>query len=87
MLPVLQYINSQIDFFVIVLPEGIEQIPKCFAISWRNNRMLDHADYVITYITHSRGGTAQFARESEKRGEAIYNCECDKSETCYAIGS
>ena len=65
--------NEYEDYSDTMLPEGIEQVPKRFAISWRNNWMLDHADYVVTYITHSWGGAAQFAQKAEKQGKVVYN--------------
>ena len=61
------------DYSDTMLPEGIEQVPKRFAISWRNNWMLDHADYVVTYITHTWGGAAQFAEKAQRKGKAVYN--------------
>ena len=61
------------DYSDTMLPEGIERVPKRFAISWRNNWMLDHADYVVTYITHSWGGAAQFAQKAQRKGKAVYN--------------
>ena len=54
-----------------ILPEGIEHIHPRFAISWRNNWMLKHSDYVVTYITHSWGGAAQFAQKAEKQHKVI----------------
>ena len=41
-----------------VLPEGIENVLPRFAIEYRNNRMLDQSDVVITYVTRSFGGAA-----------------------------
>lgn len=32
-------------------PEGIESMPKRFAISWKNNLMISHSEYVICYIS------------------------------------
>lgn len=55
-----------------LLPEGIEKVPKRFAISWRNRWMLDHADYVVTYVTHAWGGAAQFAVRARKQGKRVY---------------
>ena len=60
------------DYADTVLPEGIESIPKPFAIRYRNKWMLDHADFVITYVVHDAGsGAAQFKRLAEKRGKRI----------------
>lgn len=55
-----------------LLPEGIEKVPKRFAISWRNRWMLDHADCVVTYVTHAWGGAAQFATRARKQGKRVY---------------
>lgn len=54
-----------------MLPEGIETVPKRFAISWRNKWMLTQADYVVTYITHSWGGAAQFADMAKRKKKSI----------------
>lgn len=54
------------DYSDTILPEGIENVHPRFAISWRNKWMLDQSDYVVTYITHSWGGAAQF---TEKAGQ------------------
>ena len=61
------------DFSDTVLPEGIESVPKRYAISWRNNWMLKQADYVVTYITHSWGGAAQFTEKAECQNKVLVN--------------
>ena len=63
------------DWSDSVFPEGIESVPPRFAISWRNRWMLDHADVVVTYITHGWGGAAQFAELAEKRGKRMVKLE------------
>lgn len=55
-----------------MLPEGIEAVHPRYAISWRNNWMLQRSDYVVTYILHSWGGAAQYAATA-KRQEKIIN--------------
>lgn len=48
-----------------LLPEGIENIPKRFAISYRNKWMVEHSDYMISYVKHNFGGarkTLQLAK-------------------------
>lgn len=62
----------EIDGLGTMLPEGIEKVPKRFAISWRNRWMLDHADCVVTYVTHAWGGAAQFAARARKYGKWVY---------------
>ena len=55
------------------LPEGIETVPKRFAISWRNKWMVRESEVVVGYITHSWGGAAQFVEYAEKQGKEIIN--------------
>ena len=52
---------------------GIEAVHPRYAISWRNNWMLKNADYVVTYITHTWGGAAQYARKTKAQGKYIVN--------------
>ena len=54
-----------------ILPSGIENIPKKFAISYRNQWMIEQSEYVITYVTHSFGGAAQFEAMAQKKGKRI----------------
>lgn len=61
------------DYSDTILPEGIETVPPRFAISWRNKWMLKQSEYVITYITHSWGGAAQFAELAEKQRKKVCN--------------
>ena len=56
-----------------LLPEGIEDAPPRYAISWRNNWMLKQADYVVAYVTHSWGGAAQYTKKAEKQGKTVIN--------------
>ena len=54
-----------------ILPEGIETAPKRFAISYRNKWMVGQADIVVTYVTHSFGGAAQFKEMAVKQGKTV----------------
>ena len=56
-----------------LLPEGIECVPPRFAIAWRNRWMLRQSDYVVTYITHSFGGAAQFAEMAVRQRKTVIN--------------
>ena len=72
---VLAYIptkKSEYDVFTnTILPEGIETIPKRFAISYRNKWMVEQSDVVVTYVTHSFGGAAQFKAMAERQGKTV----------------
>ena len=61
------------DYSDTMLPEGIESIHPRYAISWRNNWMLKQSDYVVTYITHTWGGAAQYAEKAKRQKKAIIN--------------
>ena len=65
--------NYREDYSDTMLPEGIENAPPRFAIAWRNRWMLQQADLVVTYITHSWGGAAQFAEMAERQGKTVIN--------------
>ena len=63
--------NNQ-DCSDTILPEGIETVPKRFAISYRNKWMLERSDYVVTYVVHQIGsGAAQFKELAEKQGKTV----------------
>ena len=59
------------DFSDTILPEGIENIPKRYAIPWRNKWMIGHANYVITYVTHLSGGASHFTALARKEQKTI----------------
>ena len=65
--------KSADDFSDTLLPDGIEKVPKRFAISWRNKWMIEHADYVVTYVTRLFGGAAQFSDLAKSKGKIIYD--------------
>ena len=58
--------------FPTIFPEGLETLPKRFAIVFRNKWMIERADYVVTYVNHEIGsGAAQFKALAEKRGKIV----------------
>ena len=59
------------DYSDTMLPEGIESVHPHYAISWRNSWMLRQADFVVTYITHSWGGAAQYAAKAKRQKKTI----------------
>ena len=54
-----------------IYPEELEIIPKRFAISWRNKWMIQQSDIVVTYVTHSFGGAAQFKELAMKKKKIV----------------
>lgn len=65
--------NEYEDYSDTMVPEGIESVHPRYAISWRNNWMLRQPDYVVTYITHSWGGAAQYAAKAARQGKSVVN--------------
>ena len=61
------------DYSDTMLPEGIESVHPRFAISWRNNWMLQQSNYVVTYIAHPWGGAAQFAEKANRQKKTVIN--------------
>ena len=59
--------------FETVFPEGIEVVPKRFAITYRNEWMVRASDVVVCYIDHSWGGASQFVEMATKQGKEIIN--------------
>ena len=56
----------------IIYPE-IEDKPKRFAISYRNKFMIDKADCVVAYVTHSFGGAYSTYRYAKSKCKEIFN--------------
>lgn len=56
-----------------ILPEGIEEVPPRFEISWRNNWMLQKSDFVVCYVTRSWGGAAKFVETAKRRKKTVIN--------------
>ena len=56
-----------------ILPEGIETVPRRFAINYRNKWMLNKSDIVVTYVTRNLGGTWEFKQMAERSEKTILN--------------
>lgn len=56
-----------------VFPEKAAMAPKRFAISKRNDWMLEQSDTVVVYVRHSTGGAAKFKEKAEKKNKNIIN--------------
>lgn len=56
-----------IDYSETILPDGIETVPKRFAIDYRNKWMIKQSDYVVTYVTNTiASGAAKYKHLAEK---------------------
>ena len=78
-------VYPQIDYYVVyaylpqdgedfphsIYPEGIETVPKRFAINYRNKWLTEHSKIVITFVRRSYGGAAKFKKLAENKGREI----------------
>ena len=69
-MPVTKDVDMEED---TLIPEGIETVHGRYSVIWRNSWMLDRADFVITYVTHSYGGAAKCKQMAEKKGKIVIN--------------
>ena len=56
-----------------ILPEGIESVPRRFAINYRNKWMLNKSDIVVTYVTRNFGGAVQFMNMATISTKVVIN--------------
>ena len=63
--------NKYDDLINTIYPEGIETVPKRFAISYRNKWMILQSDVVVTYVNHSFGGASQFKELAHRQGKLV----------------
>ena len=68
--------NKYDDLTHTIYPEGLETIPKRFAISWRNKWMIQQSDIVVTYVTHNFGGAWQFKEIAVKQSKNVVELSC-----------
>ena len=54
-----------------LFPDGLESVPKRFAISKRNDWMINQSGYAVCYVHKVTGGAAKFREKAEKKGLQI----------------
>ena len=64
---------SYIDPMETLYPEGLESVPRRFAISWRNDWMLKQSDVVVCYVRHSLGGSGKFVEKAIRQKKQVIN--------------
>ena len=74
--------NNETDEHTI-LPEGIETVPRRFAINYRNKWMLNKSDIVVTYVTRSFGGAWEFEHMAEKINKIVIKLY--RTKNCYSM--
>ena len=71
---VLAYLSSKLQPGTeSVYPEGLEEIPLRFAIVKRNQWMIDHAEYVVAYVSYTHGGSGKALEFAQRKNKTIIN--------------
>ena len=60
-----------------LFPEGMEGVPRRFAISRRNRWMIRRSDCVLAYVTHPWGGAAQSVAMARRKGKRIIDLSAE----------
>ena len=56
-----------------LFPDGLETVPKRFAISKRNDWMIQQSGVAVCYVHKITGGAAKFREKAEKKGLQVIN--------------
>ena len=59
-----------------IYPEGLELVPRRYAISRRNRRIVSNCDILITYVNHAYGGAYAAYKLAKKAGRTVMNLGC-----------
>lgn len=62
-----------IDYADTIYPEGLEIVPRRFAVLHRNRWMVENSDVIICYVNHDWGGAYQAVAYAEKKKLQIIN--------------
>ena len=58
-----------------IFPDSLETVPKKFAISKRNDWMIQHSNFAVCYVYKITGGAAKFREKAGKRGLQIIDVQ------------
>ena len=65
--------NREENYLHTIYPEGIETVPKRFAIDFRNKWVLNHGNILVTYVKNTVSNSAKFAEYAKKKGKEVIN--------------
>ncbi|MBR5110090.1 MAG: hypothetical protein IK099_07830 [Clostridia bacterium] len=70
---ILPYIDKKTDmtYYDDSLYPPLENVPRRYAISKRNEWMVDAADIIVAYVLHGWGGAAKTLAYAKKRGKTM----------------
>jgi uncharacterized phage-like protein YoqJ len=67
-----------------LFPDGLETVPRRYAIVHRNRWMVDHSDCIIAFVQHGWGGAAQTLKYAQNKRLIIVECNgyLDRGKKC-----
>lgn len=65
--------ESVYDQMETIYPEGLERVPKRFAIARRNEWLLKESDTVIAYVNYQSNGAGTYVEKARKKGKRVIN--------------
>ncbi|MBQ2691812.1 MAG: hypothetical protein IJF53_06615 [Clostridia bacterium] len=71
--PAEQTIDLPKGFDDTLYPEGLENVPRRFAISKANRYMASHSDYIIAYVWHPASNASAILKYAKTRNTPICN--------------
>ena len=61
------------DYSNTIYPDGLEKVPKKYAIIERNKWMIKKSDYLICYVEHTFSNAYQFKEFAKKKDKIVFN--------------
>lgn len=64
-------VTLSVGFDGTYYPEGMETVPRCYAITKANRYAIDHTDYLIAHVQHPASNAQklfEYARRRERKG-------------------
>lgn len=58
-----------------LFPDDMESVPKKYAISKRNDWMIQHSDYAVCYVHKITGGAERFREKAEMKGLKVIDVQ------------
>ncbi len=71
--PYLDYYPLPEGFDGSLYPDGLESVPKRFAILRANYKVIDKCDYVIAYVRYSFGGAYRCMEYAKRKNKPVFN--------------
>lgn len=63
--------QGRIDEEHTIYPDGLEMVPRKFAIDRRNHWMIEQSDAVVTFVERPFGGAAKFKEIAQRKKKRI----------------